>query len=212
MDIEKSRRDYLMLFKKANRTEYSPNRSMLQFPLTLFSDKEVSEFWNNNTELKELLGEKFPRPIRRKNPRGMNKYTFDADFYTAWDENKLVAYSGWQENNGFFVLAGASTHPNYRKLEIASKLQAQKHIKFGDGPAIGLFNNKSMSQDVWTDSFRRKGWIINPKNPEEYYDKIPKEVIDYHIKKAKDTGMEWGVLTKQPFTKAWNIIKGFKDE
>ena len=81
---------------------------------------------------------------------------------TAWDNNRMIGYSGWQDYGTYWVLAGTRVHPDYRRggskgfSGISRKLQNEKMDKMASKPGIGLINNTTLEGTAWADSFKRK--------------------------------------------------------
>lgn len=195
------------LAREWSNKETKAQQVLLQYPVSIFSEKEVNELFNahnpNDT----------PRVIRSKNPKKLNMYSFDPIFYTAWDGNRLIGYSGWKEYDGFSVLGGARVALEYRRggkkgqKDIGGRLTTMKFNKIKHEPIIGGFN--SALGNKWKASFVRRGWKMDPEGD---IPDIPTQVVDYH---RKHFGKEWGAWHpdwRNAMNKAWDILKTITEE
>ena len=179
----------------------------ITFPARLFSEDEIVEVWNESNSDN-------PRPPRRTNPAGLNPFTFDGDYITAWDNNRIIGYSGFEDHGTWWALSGARVHPDYANggskgfTGIGSRLQKAKMSKMGRKAGIGLLNNKSLGGNNWADSFSRKFWDINPEDVEKYYEHIPKKVVDFHKTSAEEKGSQWVIYIPTSMAQAWNQVEG----
>ena len=177
----------------------------ITFPVRAFSEEEIVEIWNESNPDN-------PRIARRESPNNLNPYTFEGDYLTAWDNNRMIGYSGWQDYGTYWVLAGTRVHPDYRRggskgfSGISRKLQNEKMNKMASKPGIGLINNTTLGGTAWADSFKRKFWMTNPDNLESYYDFIPKKVVDEHAEMAASKGQDFVIYLPVPMAKKWNKI------
>ena len=179
----------------------------ITFPARLFSEDEIVEVWTESNPDN-------PRPARRTNPVGLNPFTFDGDYLTAWDNNRIIGYSGFEDHGKWWALAGARVHPDYANggkkgfTGIGAKLQKMKMSKMGHKAAIGLLNNKSLGGKNWADSFGRKFFDVNPTDMTKYYEHIPKKVLDFHKTRAEERNNDLVIYIPTAMAQAWNEAEG----
>ncbi len=196
---------------KTNQKEFMNSVSKayrgITFPTRLYSDEEIVEAWNESHPKSDN-----PRVTRRTNPVGLNPFTFDGDYLTAWDGNKLIGYSGFEDHGTWWALAGARVHPDYANggskgfTGIGSKLQKEKMEKMAHKPGVGLLNNQTIKGNGWVRSFIRKHWEVNPTELEKYYEHIPKKIVDFHKESAEQKGYDWVIYLpkiQQEIDAAW---------
>ncbi len=149
--------------------------------------------------------------FRPRSVWGGNKYSStNPVYYIVFDEEKPVAFAGFEDNGPFIVSAGVSVHQDYRKMGLANKLIKKRNDKYAsmNKPALVAMNTKVMGSEDWKSKWERTGWIDSPEDSEiSEKDKsaIPSEVLEYHRKRYGDNWMLYPVGSK-PMAKAWSIL------
>ena len=114
-------------------------------------------------ELTSLWNESWNEPLPSgRLPAGQTKLGFYpiTDANVALDEEgRPVAYRGWSETNGYFLIGMGFTKEEYRNKGLYSKLSPPMNGKV----IVGLSQRaKDFSPQEWISNFERKGFIINP--------------------------------------------------
>jgi len=122
------------------------------------------------------------------------------------EEGRPVAYRGWSESNGYFMLGMSFTKEEWRGKGIFNLLEPPMKGKV----ILGLSQrNSTFSNEDWVNTWERKGFTINP-TPEQIEEifgnntSTTKEFANFYANKQ---GKGWAIKNLASIAKWFNIVK-----
>ena len=97
--------------------------------------------------------------------------THNPVFFLAFQDDKPIAYAGYEDNGSFYATAGIYVTPE-KRVGGVSYLLNQKRLKvLRQKPSIASVNISVFSKGKWIDHWEEQGWKFNLKDEE-----IPMEI------------------------------------
>jgi len=128
---------------------------MIDYPNCIFSEEKVMEMWNK-AYAKDPKNYK-PEFVMRAERSSLSKNSrFPGIYYCAFDDEVIVAYSGWRDDGPYFVMSGARTAEHRQADGISNVLRAKKMevVNSKRKPTIVILNNKKF-QESWQASWMK---------------------------------------------------------